>query len=389
VAETPSRATLDALARLIAHPTVSRTANLALIAEVEAELRELGARTRRVTSDDGERANLVATFGPADRGGIALSGHSDVVPTEGQPWSSDPFGAVDDGARVYGRGACDMKGFLACCLAHARTLRDAAHTVPVHLVISYDEEVGCVGARQLVAELQHWAIAPRAVIVGEPTEMRVVTAHKGKLAARATAHGRACHSALAPRGVNAVTAASRLAAHIADAAAAKANEGPFDHGFPVPTTTLHAGVIRGGTALNIVPDQCELDFEIRNLPDEDATAILEAIKRHAREVIEPEMHAVAPESGFTWDASDAFPGLATDPESAVAQLAFQLAGSNAPAKVAFGTEAGVFARAGMPAVVCGPGSIEQAHKPDEFVAHAQLARCERFLERLAAHLAAS
>jgi len=388
VAEAPSRATLDMLRRLVAHDTTSRNANLDLIAEVEAHLRELGATTTRVGDEHGRKANLFATLGPTDRPGIALSGHTDVVPVDGQPWTTDPFALHDDGERAYARGACDMKGFLACCLARADALREAARDTPLHIVFSYDEEVGCLGARRLLDEMAGWPVRPAAVIVGEPTEMQVVNAHKGKLSVRAEVRGRSCHSALAPEGVNAVFAASRLAAHLADLAEHKRAHGPFDRSFDIPYSTVHAGVIEGGTALNIVPSQCALDFEIRNIPGEDATAVLDGIKRHVREHIEPAMTAVDPEAGFTFDESAAFPGLDTDPDAAVVRLAKQFAGANAGATVAFGTEAGLFAREGMPAVVCGPGSIAQAHKPDEFVSHDQLARCERFLDRLIEHLRA-
>ncbi|SDF45192.1 acetylornithine deacetylase [Limimonas halophila] len=389
MADAPSRATLDMLRRLVAHDTTSRNANLELIAEVEAHLNDLGAHTTRVHDDSGRKANLFATLGPTDRPGIALSGHTDVVPVDGQPWSTDPFALHDDGARVYARGTCDMKGFLACCLARAEALREAARETPVHLVFSYDEEVGCLGARRLLDDMRSWPVRPSAVIVGEPTEMQVVNAHKGKLSVRATAHGLSCHSALAPEGVNAVFACSRLAAHLADLAEHKRANGPFDPSFDIPYSTVHAGVIQGGTALNIVPSECSLDFEIRNIPGEDATDVLAGIKQHVREHIEPAMQAVHPEAGFTYEESAAFPGLDTDPDAAVVRLAKQFAGANASGTVAFGTEAGLFAREGMPAVVCGPGSIAQAHKPDEFVSHDQLARCERFLDRLIEHLRAS
>jgi len=386
VSEVPSQASLDWLRRLVAHDTTSRNSNLALIAEVRAYLDSEGIASTLTHDETGTKANLDATIGPAETPGIALSGHTDVVPVDGQDWSSDPFTLAQRGDRLYGRGTCDMKGFLAACLAAVPTWRAATLTRPVHLCFSYDEEVGCVGVRTLLADFERRPVKPQAVIVGEPTGMQVVNGHKGKLSARAQVTGRACHSALAPQGVNALTAAARLAVFAADLAASKAREGPFDPDFDVPHSTVHCGVLESGTALNIVPAAARLELEIRSLPGEDPEALFAAIQDYGVRHLVPEMQAVAPEADITWERGAAFAGLDTDPDSAIVTLAKALAQQNDTAKVSFGTEAGMFARHGIPGIVCGPGHIAQAHKPDEFLETRQLARCEAFLARLTEHL---
>jgi acetylornithine deacetylase len=374
------------LERLIAFDTTSRNSNLELIRDVEQYLADLGIDCELTYDDGGGKANLFATLGPANKPGIALSGHTDVVPVDGQDWSSDPFDAVQRDGKLYGRGSCDMKGFLAACLAYAPKLLAARPKTPVHLCFSYDEEVGCLGVRKLLADLAQRPVKPSMVIVGEPTEMRVVNAHKGKLSMRATVRGLSCHSSLAPQGVNAVEAAARLTVFLSDLARRKAQEGPFDEAFDVPHTTVHAGVIDGGTALNIVPSECRLAFEFRNLPQDDPRDLLAEAVDFVRREVEPAMQAIDPATGFTFEELSAFPALDTEPDAAVVTLAKALARANDTGKVAFGTEAGLFAADGIPAVVCGPGSIEQAHKPDEFIALDQLAQCERFLDRLLDHV---
>lgn len=385
----PSAETIDMLRRLVAFDTTSRNSNLDLIRDVAGYLDGLGVASELTYDEDGRKANLYATLGPADVPGIALSGHTDVVPVDGQDWSSDPFALREHDGRLYGRGSCDMKGFLAVCLAYAPKFLAAKPRVPVHLCLSYDEEVGCLGVRKLLAELEKKPVRPKAVVIGEPTGMQVVNAHKGKLSMRAHVRGLSCHSSLAPQGVNAVEAAARLAVFLSDMGRRKAAEGPFDEGFDIPYTTAHCGVISGGTALNIVPSECTLDFEFRTLPREDAEALLAEVQDYVRREIEPPMHAVDGATGFTWEESSAFPALDTDPEAAVVTLAKALAQANDTCKVAFGTEAGRFSESGIPAVVCGPGSIAQAHKPDEFISLEQLVRCERFMDRLIDHLNAA
>jgi len=389
VSESPSAETVEMLERLIAFDTTSRNSNLDLIRDVEQYLNGLGVDCDLTYDDDGRKANLYATLGPAERPGIALSGHTDVVPVDGQDWSREPFRLSQGGGRYYGRGTCDMKGFLAVCLAAAPRFLGAKLETPIHLCLSFDEEVGCLGIRKLLADLERRPVKPKAVIVGEPTEMQVVNAHKGKLSMRAHVRGLSCHSSLAPQGVNAVEAAARLVVKLSDMARRKAAEGPFDDGFDVPYTTVHTGVIQGGTALNIVPSDCTVDFEFRNLPQDDPRALLREVQDFAAREIEPAMTAIDPGTGFRWEEISAFPGLDTDPEAAIVTLAKALARANDTTKVAFGTEAGAFSESGIPAVVCGPGSIAQAHKPDEFVAGEQLAQCERFLDRLVERLQAA
>jgi acetylornithine deacetylase len=375
---------LDILSTLVAFDTTSRNSNLELIEWAEAHLARLGFASERIYDSSGQKANLWATIGPGDVPGFILSGHTDVVPIDGQAWSSDPFRLRRDGERVYGRGTCDMKGFLAVCLAGAEGLRQARLTRPIHLALSYDEEVGCVGARGLAERLRDGPVRPEACFVGEPTGMQVVIGHKGKRSVRVEARGLTCHSSLAPRGVNAIEWAARLVAEIRRIAERLAAEGARDELYDVPFSTGHVGVLRGGSALNIVPDHAEIVFEFRTIAADNPDALVEEVMRYARTILEPGMKAVDPHAGFDFDVFAGFPGLDTAPNSEVATLAKALAGRNDHGKVAFGTEAGLFAEiAGVPSVVIGPGSIEQAHKADEWIEIAELERCAAFVERIA------
>lgn len=379
----PSRATIDLIKKLVAFDTTSRNSNLALIHFVQNYLSGLGIESKLVLDETGKKANLLATIGPANRPGLLLSGHTDVVPIDGQRWATDPFAAVEKDGRLYGRGTCDMKSFVATALALAPEFQRAALTAPVHFSFSYDEEVGCIGVRRLIAELERLKLRPTACIVGEPTSMKVVRAHKGKISYRCRVRGFECHSSLAPRGVNAIEYAAEIVSHIRRLERRFAAEGPFDVDFDVPHTTAHTGVIQGGTALNIVPKECWFDFEFRYLPGQDPYALVGEVRRFADTELLPEMRRVDAEAGFGWEELSAFPGLATDDDAEVAQMAKSAAGDNAASgKVAFGTEAGLFNAAGIPTIVCGPGDIEQAHKPDEFIALDQVAMCEAFLRRL-------
>ena len=368
--------------RLIGFDTTSRNSNLDLIHDVRDYLKDLGVESHLTFDDDRRKANLYATLGPTDRGGIALSGHTDVVPIDGQEWSSDPWAVVERGDRLYGRGTCDMKSFIAIALAYAPRFLERDLKTPIHLCLSYDEEIGCLGVPKLIAWLNQQPVKPRACIIGEPTGMKVIVGHKGKLSARGRVRGLECHSSLTPHGVNAVQAAAKVVAKLADMAARKAQEGPFDEDYDVPYSTLHCGTIRGGTAPNIVPLDCSFDIEFRCLPVDDAQALFAELKAYARDVIEPAMKAIAPETGFAWEESSFHPGLDMALDSEVVALAKALTGANDTGKVAFGTEAGLFDEGGIPTVVCGPGSIDQAHKPDEYVSLEQLALCERFMTRL-------
>ena len=378
----PGAGTLKLIRELIAFPTVSRDSNLELIDYVRELLRPLDADVRLTFDQDKRKANLFATLGPRDVPGLALSGHTDVVPVDGQDWASDPFTVVERDGSLYGRGTSDMKSFIACALAVVPEFVQRGLKAPVHLAFSYDEEVGCLGVRDLLTDMAEAGIRPRSCIVGEPTEMRPVIAHKGKQSYRCSVRGLASHSAYAPYGVNAVEAAAEAVTFLKQMARRHRDQGPYDRGFDVAYTTMQTGVIHGGTALNIVPQDCVFDFEFRNLPGDDPDALLREFEAHVRKAIEPEMHAVDPRSGFTITKMSEIPALDTGAESEIAGLAQELSGSGDIDKVSFGTEASQFQVAGVPTVVCGPGSIRQAHKPDEFVKLEQVTRCEVFLRAL-------
>lgn len=379
---------VEMLRRLIAFPTVSRDSNLELIHFIRDTLKPFGADVR-LTHDDGKRkANLFATLGARGEPGIVLSGHTDVVPTEGQAWDTDPFKMVEKDGRLYGRGACDMKGFIACVLALVPEFMERGLKTPLHLAFSYDEEVGCLGVGRLIADMMRSGVRPNACVVGEPTGMHPVIAHKGKKGYRCTVRGLAGHSAYAPHGVNAVEYAAEAVAFLKAMARRHRDQGPYDRGFDVAHTTLHTGVLRGGTALNVIPHECVFDFEFRHLPGDDPEALLREFTDYVRKKLEPEMRAVHPSAGFTIEPLSDIPMLDTGPESEVVALAQELAGSGEIGKVSFATEGSQFQRAGIPTVVCGPGSIAQAHKPNEYVTLDQIARCEAFLRGLADRLCA-
>jgi acetylornithine deacetylase len=380
-------ASLDWIGTLIGFDTTSRESNLDLINHVKDYLAGLGVAATLTFDDDKRKANLYATLGPTDRPGILLSGHTDVVPVDGQDWSSDPFQVVAKNGRLYGRGTCDMKSFIAVCLTYAPKFLEGRLETPIHFAFSYDEEVGCVGVRRLIAMVNGLGIKPKMCIVGEPTNMQVTIGHKGKHSYRARVRGYEAHSSLAPVGVNAVEYAAEAVAYLKGMARRIAKEGPFDTLYDVPHTTVHTGTIRGGTALNIVPKDCTFDFEFRYLPEIGHEDYFSEIETYLRETLEPQMHAVDPTTGFTIEELSSIPGLSMDPGEEVVTFAKSLAGRNDHAKVAFGTEAGLFQqRAGIPTVVCGPGSVDQAHKPNEFVSLEQVEKCEQFMEKLLDHV---
>jgi acetylornithine deacetylase len=386
----PSQASLSSsvemLRKLIAFPTVSRDSNLALIHFIRDVLKPYDADFRLTHDDEKRKANLFATLGARGEPGIVLSGHTDVVPVEGQVWDTDPFVMVEKGGKLYGRGTCDMKGFIACVLALVPEIMARGLKTPLHLAFSYDEEVGCIGVGRLIADLQRAGIKPKSCIVGEPTGMRPVVAHKGKKSFRCTVRGLAGHSAYAPLGVNAVEYAAEAVAFLKNLARRHQNHGPYDRAFDVAHTTVHTGVIRGGMALNVIPHECTFDFEFRHLPGDDPDRLLHEFKDYVGARLEPEMRAVHAASGFVIEPLSGIPVLDTGPESEVVALAQELTGSSEIGKVSFGTEGSQFQRAGIPTVVCGPGSIAQAHKPNEYVALDQIARCDAFLRRLADHV---
>ena len=375
-------ASVEMLRRLIAFPTVSRDSNLDLIHYVRDTLAPYGAEIRLTHDDARRKANLFATLGPRGEAGIALSGHTDVVPVEGQAWDTNPFEMVEKDGRLYGRGTCDMKGFVACVLASVPEFMERGLKTPLHLAFSYDEEVGCLGVGRMISDLQRAGFKPRSCIVGEPTEMRPVIAHKGKKGYRCTVRGLAGHSAYAPHGVNAVEFAAEAIAFLKTMARRHRDQGPYDRGFDVAHTTVHTGIIRGGTALNVIPHDCTFDFEFRHLPGDDPDRLLHEFRDYVRTRLEPEMRAVHAAAGFVIEPLSDIPMLDTRPEAEVVALAQELSGSSEIGKVSFGTEGSQFHRAGIPTVICGPGSIAQAHKPNEYVELDQIARCDDFLRRL-------
>ena len=383
----PSENTIEWCRKLIRHQSVSMTPNLALIDEVKAFLDGLGYDTLVVRDPTDTKANLYATIGPNVAGGVILSGHSDVVPTEGQNWASDPYEIDIRDEKLYGRGSCDMKGFLACLLAKAETFKNANLRVPIHLAFTYDEEVGCLGAPSLVEAINNLPHKPAMCIVGEPTEMKVITQHKGKFSARAHFTGRSGHSSLPREGVNAVEFAAELVVFLRKLGRECRENGPHDDEFEPNHTTFHTGVIKGGTQLNIIPQNCFVDFEFRNLPNDDREALKAKVYDYIENTLEPEMREIYDHVGIEVEVISDMPGLATGDDEEVTKLVMALTGANTTGKVSFGTEAGAFSALGdIPTVVCGPGNIEQAHKPDEFIELDQLGRCEVFLDKLLAVL---
>ncbi|MDP4022946.1 acetylornithine deacetylase [Methylobacterium sp. NEAU 140] len=372
------------LARLVAFDTVSARSNLPLVDWVEAYAQRHGAAVERVADATGAKAALWITLGPADRPGYVLSGHSDVVPTDGQPWTSDPFVLREEAGRLYGRGTSDMKGFLAVCLALLPEMAAADLATPLHVAVSYDEEVGCLGVRPLLARMRERFPAPLGCFVGEPTGMAVVVGHKGKAAFQLTFRGKACHSALAPQGVNAVEYAARFIDHVRLLGERLAGEGARDGLYDVPHTTALSSVVHGGSALNIVPDACAVAFEVRAIGADDAGALAAEAVRFATDTLAPLMRAGDPACGVTVEPLIDYPGLDTDPEAELVTLAKRLAGRNDHAKVSYGTEGGLFDAAGVPSVVIGPGSIARAHRADEYVTRAELDACAAFVRRLIA-----
>lgn len=374
---------IEWMEKLVSFDTTSYLSNLELIEYIRDYLQGYGVEAHLAFSDDGAKANLYATIGPQDKPGIMLSGHSDVVPVTGQNWSTDPFEVVLRDDKYYGRGTCDMKGFIAIVLASVPRLVQADLDTPVHLAFSYDEEIGCVGVRKLLGMMQDMPIKPAMCLVGEPTSMKVVTAHKGKIAMRVNVKGLEAHSSLPHIGVNAVDYAAELVVYIRRLARQLAEQGPFEEGFEVTYTTIHTGKIQGGTAVNIVPKACSFDFEIRNIPGQDPQPLLQQIIQYAESELQPTMQTVDPDCGFEFESISDYPGMFTPADAEVVDFVSSLTEVEGTTKITFGTEGGLFTeRLGIPTVVCGPGSIKQAHKPDEYIAIDQIQQMERFMERL-------
>jgi len=373
----------ELLTRLIGFDTTSRTSNLELIDFVRNLLDDYKISSQLVHSQDRSCANLYATIGVDDIPGVMLSGHTDVVPTLGQDWNSDPYCLKADDQAFFGRGACDMKGFIACVLAGLPQMTAQRLQTPIHLAFSYDEEIGCVGAKKLTDAMAGFEVKPRIGLIGEPTNMSMVLGHKGKVSFRVCVIGMSCHSAYISNGVNAVEYAAELIAFIRNMNQRVQRERQADESFSVPYSTFHVGNIRGGTALNIVPKQCEFEFEIRNLPQQDLNQLAHEIRHYASDVLLPEMKSRFEHSEIHFSEISHYPGLHTDPASAVIDYTRSInpidkIGEN----VSFGTEAGLFDNIGINCVVCGPGSIDQAHKADEFVSRAQMQYCDQMIENL-------
>ncbi len=382
-------AALPLIKKWVSFASVSRDSNLPLI-EWTRDLLEAQCVQCRLSHDEsGKKANLWATL-PAENGetkigGLVLSGHTDVVPVDGQPWNTDPFVAEVIAGKLYGRGVTDMKGFGATALMMVPELLKRKLKRPVHLAFSYDEEVGCIGVRKLIADMVDQGFRPAGCIVGEPTGMQVVIAHKGKHAYKTSVRGFEAHSSLTPQGVNAVEIACEFVSKLKSMHRKLVAEGPFDPLFDVPFTTIHTGVIAGGTALNIIPRDCDVTWEIRHHHLNSPVTLFNEAKEFADSLV-PAMQAVAPGAGITHKLNSVLPGFATDAGSEIAQLCFKCAeldASAAAGKVSFGTEAALFHQVGVPTIVCGPGHIAQAHQPNEWVSLEQLAWCERFMRRLA------
>ncbi|WP_425403692.1 acetylornithine deacetylase [Hwanghaeella sp.] len=376
---------VEILEKLIAFDTVSRTPNRSLIDYVRGLLDQAGIESILVEDDAGHCANLYATVGGSDSGGVMLSGHTDVVPVTGQAWTVDPFKMTQRDGKLYGRGTTDMKGFVACAIRAAIDAANRPLATPLHLALSYDEEIGCVGVRRLLDMLDAAPVKPAMCIVGEPTELVVANGHKGKTAARAICTGLSVHSALAPTGVNAIqigAAFIEMLRRVQEEIAASAAK---DDAYDIPYTTVHAGIIAGGTALNIVPNECRIDFEIRNIQSDDPAAILRRIEEEAQTIAQN----FGEGAGISIDVVNSYPGLDTPLDADIIRFVQSLTGANSTTKIAFGTEGGLFSnRLGIPTVVCGPGSMAQGHKPDEFITVDQMAKCDRMLNALVERLAA-
>ncbi|MGO2386947.1 MAG: acetylornithine deacetylase [Psychrobacter sp.] len=388
-AEHPNQS-LDWLTRLIAFDTVSRDSNLALINDVKSYCEQLGLTVDLTFNEAKTKANLFVTVPAGENAdiinnGLVLSGHTDVVPVDGQAWSSDPFTATIRGDKLYGRGACDMKGFIACALTvlpqAVQLSNNGQLRRPLHLALSFDEEVGCLGAPLILADLKARGITPDYCIVGEPTNMAMVVAHKGIAVYRCRVHGKSAHSSLTAQGVNAISYASRLVNYVDDLAQELSVRDDGDALFDVPYSTISIGTIQGGTATNIVPNLCEFTFDYRNLPHMTQDDILVPIQAKVAE-LNAQMQARSPETGIELIQSVGVPAMTDSDSDELQSLIAALTGDNERHKVAYATEGGQFTNAGIPTIICGPGSIEQAHKADEYVALSEIERCDAFLEKL-------
>lgn len=380
--------TQDMLRRLIAYPTISADSNLQMIEFLADYLDHLGADVLLNHSPDGTKANLFATLGQGHANGVLLSGHTDVVPVADQDWSHDPFDMIERDGRLYGRGTCDMKGFIAACLSKAHDYAKLPLNTPVHFAFTYDEETGCIGAQGLVKWLQDQGITPRLAIIGEPTGMKAIEGHKGCCEYTTHFHGKAGHGSMPDIGVNAVEYALRYGRKLMDIAQKLHARAPDNSRFDPPWTTLNIGRITGGYIHNVIPENCSMDWEFRPVQDTDFTYVKETIETYVNDTLRPEMQRRDPNANITTEIVGEVVGLEPTDKNEARDIVFELTGQNHADVVPFGTEAGIFAALGMSVVVCGPGSIEQAHKPDEFIELSQLDACLSFLTKLEGKLVA-
>lgn len=377
----PSAELLTMIERLIAFPTVSRDSNLGLIEWTRDYLIDLGADCRLTFDSSRKKANLFATLGGGSRPGLVLSGHTDVVPVDGQDWATDPFKATIADGKLYGRGSADMKSYIAAALVNAPKFLALNADAPLHLALSYDEEVGCIGVRGLIKDLQDIGLKTAGCIVGEPTLMQPIIAHKGTHRFRCCVTGREAHSSYTTHGVNAIDYAARIVVYIRQMADRLAQLETRDHAFTVPFTTMQTGLIRGGIAVNIVPKTCEFVFEARTLPGASEQKLFQEVQDYAATLL-PEMQRVEPNARIEFEMLNTAPGMNMQESDEIVKLAEALSRNKPNGAVSYGTEGGLFQKAGIPTVICGPGDIDQAHRPNEFVSLEQLAQCEAFMQRL-------
>ena len=377
-----SKDCIDTLASLVSFDTTSRNSNLELIEHVRLELSDIGIESRLTFNDEKTKANLWATIGPDIEGGVVLSGHTDVVPVDGQNWSSDPFKLDERDGRLFARGTCDMKGFVACSLAHAKAMNEADLKVPIHYAFSYDEEVGCTGVKGLIEDMQKNLPTPLAVIVGEPTSMQIVGAHKGGHSFTTTVYGLDGHSSAPDLGANAIFYAARILNFIEKLRERLKKPADPSNGFSPHYTTVDCGVIQGGTAHNIIPAVCQFSWGFRNIPGDDTNALAQEVFDYVDKEIIPELKAVSSEAGVTHEPRHYLPAMIPDEQSPAESLLRHLTGLNQSGRVSYGTEAAHFQNAGVPGVIFGPGSIKQAHLPDEYIDISQMEACHEFMLEL-------
>ena len=376
------------LRQLIAYPTISADSNLQMIEYLADYLDHVGADVWLNHARDGTKANLFATLGQGHENGVLLSGHTDVVPVADQDWSHDPFDMVERDGRLYGRGTCDMKGFIAACLTKAQDYAKLPLKTPVHFAFTYDEETGCIGAQGLAKLLQDQGITPRLAIIGEPTRMKAIEGHKGCCEYTTHFHGKAGHGSMPEIGVNAVEYAMRYGTKLMDIAQDLQGRAPENGRFAPPWTTLNIGRITGGHIHNVIPENCRIDWEFRPVQDADFSYIKNTVETYVSDTLLPEMQRRDPNANITTEIVGEVVGLEPTDQNEARDIVLELTGQNHADVVPFGTEAGIFAALGMSVVVCGPGSIEQAHKPDEFIDLSQLDACLSFLTKLESKLAA-